>query len=107
MKKVKSLLLLFSILAIIFFGYDKFVELYSYVDAYEIGEVIIIEVKDNEMNDYQVLEEELFKHIEQEKLELLKTYMKENNLKLRCGTYEVNNTYTYEELIDLFKFEKE
>lgn len=32
--------------------------------------------------------------------------MKKNNLALRCGTYEINESYTYEELIEVFEFQE-
>jgi len=84
---------------------EKFSELYLYIDAYELSEIIIIDIENEQTNDYETLANEIFKHIEQSELELLKEYMKKNNLKLKCGTYEVNKSYTYEELIEVFEFE--
>jgi len=104
-KKIKVAICLFALLSIIMFVGEKFSELYLYIDAYELSEIIIIDIENEQTNDYETLANEIFKHIEQSELELLKEYMKKNNLKLKCGTYEVNKSYTYEELIEVFEFE--
>lgn len=105
-KKIKMILMVVAIIGISVWIYENFSALYSYVEAYEMGEIITIEVVEDQKTDYEILEDESFKKIDQEKLEVLREYMKRNNLALRCGTYEINESYTYEELIEVFEFQE-
>lgn len=99
-------LMVVAIIGISVWIYNNFSALYSYVEAYEMGEIITIEVVEDQKKGYEVLDDKAFKKINQEKLEVLKEYMKKNNLALRCGTYEINESYTYEELIEVFEFQE-
>lgn len=84
-----------------------FFELYNYVEGYELGQMVEILIEERAVNDYTVLEDKTLEVIDQKLLERLKTYMKENNLRLKCGNYEVNSTYTYDEVLEVLKFEDE
>ena len=100
------MLVILSVIGISMWVYNSFFELYSYVEAYEMGEIITVEVVENRQNDFEILNDESFDKIDQEKLENLKEYMQENNLALKCGTYEINESYTYQELIEVFEFQE-
>lgn len=106
-KKLKIIAVIGFVLITILYMGDNFTKLYAYVDAYEMTNVIDIDVSEAELNDYTILEDEVFEEIEQKELKLLRNYMQENNLKLRCGTYEINESYTYEELLEVFEFDEE
>lgn len=106
MKKLKITAVVLIVLSFILFAGDNLSKLYDYVDRYEMGDVVVVDIREAEISDYTILDEEVFDVIDQEQLELLKDYMKTNDLTLRCGNYEINETYTYEEILEVFKFEE-
>lgn len=102
--KVKIVATLLPIVVAIGITGVKLSELYDYVDNYELGEKVVIEITEEESSDYTALEDETFAVIGEEKLELLRNYMQDNDLKLKCGGYELNEVYTYDEILDVLEF---
>jgi len=106
LRKLKVVAVIIIVLSVILLAGKNLSGLYSYVDSYEMGNMVVLNITEEQISDYTVLEDEEFDAINQEKLELLKEYMKINDLKLRCGDYEINESYTYEEILEVFKFEE-
>lgn len=104
-KKIGTVIVTVGLLVCIAIAGMHFSDLYHYIDNYKMGEVVV-NITEDQVNDYTVLDHEAFNVIGQEQLALLKKYMQDNNLKLRCGDYEVNETYTYDELLEVFEFEE-
>jgi len=104
-RKIKLVVLLILVVSVGLLAGDHLSKLYAYVEAYEMGNVVDITIDEEEIADYTILDGKAFGSIDQEVVDALKTHMKENNLKLRCGSYELSETYTYDEVLEVFEFE--
>jgi lipoprotein len=69
----------------------------------EVGENIIVTYKDYEE---PVNEESEFYITNEKRRKKLSAYMKENNYKLKSGTYVIGDSQSFEEVIKILKFEK-
>jgi hypothetical protein len=71
----------------------------------EIGKRYTIVVEEATLYSYKDLDGEDFDLLKGEEINKLKNYMKENNLMIKAGTYDVNQVYDFEDFIKVFEFE--
>ncbi len=72
-RKIKLVVLLMLVVSVSLFAGNHLSKLYSYVEAYEMGNVVDITIDEEGIADYTILDGEAFGSIDQEVVDALKT----------------------------------
>lgn len=75
------------------------------INNIEIGKNYTIVLEEGVLYTYEKLDGEDFDLLKEEEINKLKNYMKENNLVIKAGSYDVNQVYDFEDFIRVFKFD--
>lgn len=110
--KIKFLLIIFLI-TISIIGYltldglssKQKIELYDKEYFTGIGKSYTIIIEEDDIGDYTIMDTDDFKIWDENERAKFKKYMKDNNLKLKVGTYDMHQTYTLKKAIEVLKFE--
>jgi len=103
MKKTILLIFIAIVIALIITA----IAIYTYIDnTLGVSKDFAVEIKQNDIADHQYLLSGNFIVWGAEERDKMIQYMKENNLRILPGVYQMNQATTFKEALGIFSFEK-